>query len=256
MDTKELLAKLPADTKTEDYQGAQKYLFSFEGREAWIVAGSCPMEENYFFWVPEWPNAFPERNGACELLKLGYYMVHIHIRGLCGGPEAMQIMKKFFDYLQTLGFARKTALIGMSLGGLYSLRYGATHPEDIACIYADAPACDLYYRHRLVRSDMKEICRAYCVPEDSPEQLRTHVLSPLNNFKPIAEAKIPILMILGGADTILPPEENGRLFAERFRDAGGNIEVVERASWGHHPHGLEDPAKIVQFILKNTLNCL
>lgn len=254
MDTKELLAKLPADTKTEDYHGAKKYLFTFQGREAWIVEGDNPMDENYFFWVPEWPNAFPRRNGAYDLLKLGYYMVYINIRGLCASPEAMEIMKQYFDFLQTLGFARKTALIGMSLGGLYSLRYGETYPETVSCIYADAPACDLYYRHRVARFDTSEICKAYSVEEDAPEKLMDHPLSPLLNYMPMVENRIPVLMILGGADTILPPELNGRLFAQRYKEASGNVTLLERASWGHHPHGLDDPSLIVQFILKNTLN--
>ena len=245
---------LPADTVTEEYCSALKYRFTFEGREAWIVAGKHIMEEKYFFWVPEWPDACPERNGVQDLLKLGYCMVHIHIRGLCGNPEAVEIMKRFFDFLQTLGFARKTALIGMSLGGLYSLRYAAAYPETVACIYADAPACDLYYRHRLQRFDMPEICHAYGVPEEDAAQLIEHKLSPLCNFMPIVKGRIPILMILGGADTLVPPELNGRLFAERFREAGGSVILEERASWGHHPHGLDDTSQIVQFVLRHTIN--
>lgn len=247
---------LPSDTVTDEYQGAVRYRFTFEGREAWIVAGNNVMEERYFFWVPEWPCAFPERNGVKELLKLGYIMVHIHIRGLCGGPEAVEIMKRFYDFLLQRGFARKAAMIGMSLGGLYSLRYAATYPESVACIYADAPACDLYYRHRLQRADTAEICLAYGVREEESSALIEHKLSPLCNYRPIVKGNIPILLILGGADTVVPPELNGRLFAERFREAGGNILVNERMSWGHHPHGLDDPTPIVQFILKNTLNCL
>ena len=35
----------------------------------------------------------------------------------------------------------------------------------------------------------------------------------------------------------------------------GKIEVISRPSWGHHPHGLDNPlGKIVRFILQHTLN--
>ncbi len=28
----------------------------------------------------------------------------------------------------------------------------------------------------------------------------------------------------------------------------------KRPSWGHHPHGLDNPLKIVRFVLQHTLN--
>ena len=247
---------LPDLISEEPRQGGTLYKFALAGTTAWIVEPDEPLAEKKWFWVPEWPNAFLHRNGVNELLELGYYMIHIHVLGMCGNPEAVEIMKRFYDFLLQRGFARKAAMIGMSLGGLYSLRYAATYPESVACIYADAPACDLYYRHRLQRADQGEICLAYGVREEESSALIEHKLSPLCNYLPIVKGNIPILMILGGADTVVPPELNGRLFAERFREAGGNILVNERMSWGHHPHGLDDPTPIVQFILKNTLNCL
>ena len=61
-------------------------------------------------------------------------------------------------------------------------------------------------------------------------------------------------MIVGLEDNTVNPETNGLLIAERWAAAGGKAEVVKRPYWGHHPHGLDDPEKIVRFILRNTLN--
>ena len=61
-------------------------------------------------------------------------------------------------------------------------------------------------------------------------------------------------MIVGEEDTTVNPKTNGLLLAERWIAAGGSAEVVKRPYWGHHPHGLDDPTKIVRFILCNTLN--
>ena len=46
------------------------------------------------------------------------------------------------------------------------------------------------------------------------------------------------------------PAKNAELFAARFKEAGGRIEVVKRGAFGHHPHGV-DPDKtatITKFI--------
>ena len=70
----------------------------------------------------------------------------------------------------------------------------------------------------------------------------------------MVKAGIPLLMIVWLADTTLKAETNGLLLAERWIAAGGKAEVVKRPYWGHHPHGLDNPMKIVRFILCNTLN--
>jgi hypothetical protein len=47
----------------------------------------------------------------------------------------------------------------------------------------------------------------------------------------------------------VPPSENCVRFANAFKAAGGDIKIVERKSYGHHPHGLEldEQQKFVDF---------
>lgn len=247
-------AKLNFDSEIscDQWQGGLRHKFNMNGSVAQIVEPPEPLEEKLWFWLPEWPTAFPERNGVKQLLEMGYYMVHIDVLGKCGSPEAVEIMKSMYDYVQTLGFARKAALIGMSLGGLYSFRYAAKYPETVACIYADAPVATLSYRAETGRADLVEFIQAYGV--ENAEGLKNHPLAPVNNYLPMVKAGIPLLMIVGLADTTLKAETNGLLLAERWKAAGGKVEVIERPFWGHHPHGLDNPMKIVRFILCNTLN--
>lgn len=245
--------KIAEEISCDAWQGGLRHKFDLSGCVAQIVEPPEPLEEKLWFWLPEWPSAFPERNGVKELLQMGYYMVHINVFGKFGNPEAVEIMKSMYDYVRTLGFASKAALIGMSLGGLYSFRYAATYPETVACIYADAPVASLSYRIESGRGDLPELCRAYGV-EDNPAALKDHPLSPVNNYMPMVKAGIPLLMIVGLDDIVVRAETNGLLLAERWLAAGGEAEVVKRSFWGHHPHGLDCPAKIVRFILRHTLN--
>ena len=251
MSVKSLLPDLISE---EAWNGGTLFKFPLAGTTAWIVEPPEPLAAKKWFWVPEWPTAFPERNGAKELLELGYYMIHIHVRGMCGNPQAVEIMKQMYDFIRSLDFAPKGALIGMSLGGLYSFRYAATYPETVACIYADAPVADLGYRNRINRADATEISQAYG-EGDNTQAMENHPLAPINNFMPIVKAGIPLLLLLGLDDTVLDVKEHGGLLAEKWKNAGGEIEVISRPSWGHHPHGLDKPlSKIVRFILLHTLN--
>ena len=40
---------------------------------------------------------------------------------------------------------------------------------------------------------------------------------------------------------------------QRYQALGGRIHVIGKPGVGHHPHSLEDPAPIVDYILKNRL---
>lgn len=251
MATEKSVLYLPGEISCEEWLGALRHKVVLEGSTAWVVEPAEPLPEKKWFWVPEWPDAFPERNGVCELLQMGYYMIYINVYGQYANDNALETMKRFYDYLKGLGFSSKGALIGMSLGGLYSFRFAQKYPETVACIYADAPVCDLNYRAEKGRADAKAVADAYGV---GTEGMENYPLSPVNNFQSIVDAGIPLLMILGLADTIVPVERNGKLLAERWEKAGGSVDLVERPSWGHHPHGLDNPMKIVRFVLQHTLN--
>ena len=54
------------------------------------------------------------------------------------------------------------------------------------------------------------------------------------------------------ADTVVPWEENTKVIAERYQALGGDITLIGKPGGEHHPHGLEDPTPIIQFIEKNA----
>lgn len=244
---------LPEMRESDSWMGGTRHRFDFSGRQAWLVEPPEPAPGRPWFAVPEWPTAFPARNGVKALLSLGFYMVHLKLFGEYANPAAVERMHAFYLQLREWGFAEKGALIGMSLGGLYSFRFAQTHPECVSCIYADAPVCDLAFANpRAGRTETAAgIARAYGA--ETLEQLRNHPLSPVNAVSRIVEAGIPVLMLLGLDDIVVDHATNGSLLAERFTAAGGRITVNGRPYWGHHPHGLDDPAPIVRFILRNTI---
>ena len=74
---------------------------------------------------------------------------------------------------------------------------------------------------------------------------------PVNMAEAVARAGIPVLLLYGGKDDVVPPDHNCRPFAAAFKAAKGKIEVHERAAYGHHPHGA-DPGQtmIIDFFTK------
>lgn len=231
---------------TDNWYGYTRTVFEFDGEEAWVVEPKAAAAGRPWSWVMEWPTAFVDRTGAPALLAAGYH--HVTLRpgfykdgkfvSKPGNMNDTRLKKSraFQKFLvEELGLAAKGNLIGMSWGGFYSIRYASTYPDCVAHIYIDAPLLDFSTLTNWAGWNVAGYygvdAKTY-VGKDDPMQ-------PVNRAEPIAKAGIPILLLYGAVDKTVPCEKNCELFAKRFQSFGGKISIQRRATYGHHPHGLE-----------------
>ena len=97
----------------------------------------------------------------------------------------------------------------------------------------------------------RELVDAYGVNRSTIVNYRK---SPIDNMAPLIENNIPIIMLYGNADTVVIYEENGKVLENYYRENGGKIKVIARSMGEHHPHGLDDPTNIIDFVEKNYIN--
>ena len=62
------------------------------------------------------------------------------------------------------------------------------------------------------------------------------------------EKDIPIILVYGDSDDVVPYDENGALLEKYYRENGGTIITIGKPGCAHHPHGLEDPTPIITFV--------
>ena len=219
--------------KTVDkFYGFDRIVFDFDGHDAWVV---CPKGESRpgkpWTWTMQWATAFVPRTNVPQMLNDGFHHVTIDTFRHRMDEEGLLVSAEFQKFLvEELGFAPKAYLIGMSWGGFFSTRYAVNCPQNVAKIYLDAPL--------LCFKDFNKDIGPWTgkMPEGgwaaSPEM-------PLNMAERLAATKIPVLLLYGGVDAVVPPARNCEPFAERFKAAGGDITVVKRGLYAHHPHGVE-----------------
>lgn len=244
--TAEKIAAKYRVTGSDTWCGGERTIFEFRGCETWVVEPAKPAAGNPWAWIMEWPGAFATRTGAPALLAAGYRVVTFRPGAYRNGTFAhtagnmndarVKECRAFQRFLvDELGLAPKGNLIGMSWGGFYSIRYASFHPDCVAHIYLDAPLLDF---STLQNWAGWNVARFYGVDpktyvgKDDP-------LQPVNRAEPIAKAGIPILLLYGGADQVVPPAVNCERFAKSFQSLGGKIRIQKRGAYGHHPHGLE-----------------
>ncbi len=242
-----------AGTKTK-WNGFDRFNFpTGDGKICSVIAPATPLPGRLWAWKGEFLDAFPATE--IELLKRGVYIVFLNAPNLLGSPDAVRFWNTCYAELTTkYQMAPRPALIGLSRGGLYCYNWAIANPDKVAGIYGDAPVVDLKSwpggKGKGIGSpaDWKLAFQDYNFKDEAEALAFTG--NPLDNLKPLADAKIPLLHVYGDADNIVPPDENTLLLAPRYRALGGSIDLIAKPGIGHHPHGLPDPKPIVAFILR------
>lgn len=238
------MLSLPFPSSQDVWHGFPRTKFQFAGRQAWIVEPEEPALPGCpWTWCLEWAETYVERTGVASLLAAGFHHVHIDAAGF-GCDEDLEVFEQFHDFLLTLGLAGKPGMIGMSFGGLYALRYAARNPERVAALYLDAPVCNFAsFKH------LNYVIKPYHLQPD--DDLQNDPRLPINQAAVLS--RIPLLLIYGLEDITLDPKLNAELLLARLRACGASPIVHAREYWGHHPHGLDNPRPIAEFMKKHCL---
>jgi len=244
-----LAARISATKKvlrSDTWYGYKRTVFDFEGHEAWVVSPKCePAAGLPWTWTMQWAEAYVDRTGVLDLLAKGWHHVTIDTFRHRMDEEGLRVSRAFQKFLaEELGFAQKANLVGMSWGGFFSTRYAAAFPECVGKIYLDAPLMNFDGFAKVGGTPTENAAQIgpWATMPPAGGDWSADPRMPVNMADQIAKAGIPILLLYGGQDATVPPASNCELFAERFKAAGGKIDIRRRALYGHHPHG-EDPDK-------------
>ncbi len=253
----------PATPKQNPFPGTQslwhgfdRYDFSVDGRNTLVVIPKQASPGNPWIWRAEFFDHRPETDVA--LLSRGFHLVYMDVGNTFGCPDAMRHWEALYSMLiEKHDFSKKPALEGLSRGGLYVYAWAAANPDKVSCIYGDNPVCDFKSwpggkgNGPGSPEDWKELLRCYHF--ESEEQALAWEGNPIDALKPLAEAKIPLIHVCGDADEVVPYAENTAVLKKRYESLGGRIKVIIKKGFKHHPHGLDDPTPIVDFILAHSL---
>ena len=237
------------------WNGYDRYDFTCDGRKCILVTPKKAAASKPWIWRARFFGHEPQTDLA--LLARGFHLAYMDVVELLGNAEAVAHWNVFYRELTTRhGLAKRVALEGMSRGGLYVYNWAAANPEKVACIYGDAPVCDIRsWTQRKTRTRSAERflatwLKCYGLTEDQAANFRG---SPVDRLEPLARHKVPLLHVVGDADESVPVAENTAILETRYKKLGGQITVIHKPGVGHHPHSLQDPTPIVEFIVRSTL---
>lgn len=240
--------------KKEKWNDYDCFVFEIAERPCRVVLPKKAAEGKPWIWrAVFWGH---EAQTELALLEKGYHVAFIACSDWLGSPKMIGERDEFYKFLtEEHGFSKKPCLLGMSRGGLCSLRWAIANPKKVSCLYIDAPVCDFKSwpggkgRGKRSDGDWQQILKLYDLTEEEALEFKGN---PVDAMESLAEEKIPVLSVCGDVDELVPFEENTKILAENYEKLGGPITIHLKKGVGHHPHSLKDPTMIVEFIVKHT----
>ena len=237
-----------------DYHGCDRYDFKVLGKNAIIVFPKKFTPKNKWVWRAEFFDAFPIVD--LDLLEQGWALTYIGISDMYGNDESVEIMRQYQEFLvNAFDLEPKATIFGFSRGAFYAVNYTAKYPQNVGCLYLDAPVLDILswpagrgksFGGQGTPADW-EICKK--VLGLTEETAAYYKGSPKFHIAELAKADIPLILVQGDADIAAPMEENAQLLIDNYEKLGGTkFKVIIMEGKGHHPHSVYDPKPVSDFI--------
>lgn len=236
-------------TYTESlWNGFKRLDFEFEGREAILIFPNSSNKTAKWMLKTEYFDAFP--NLEIEMLKRGWHLAYIKNISRWCLDEDLHLKKRFVDFLITeFGLYKKCIPVGMSCGGLIAVKFAALYPSCVSALYIDAPVLNLLSCPAGLgigtESMLEEFQDATGMSMSDLICYREH---PIDKMHILLKNNIPIIIVYGDCDTVVPYSENGALLEKYYSENGGRLIAIGKKGCEHHPHGLEDNTPIVEFM--------
>jgi pimeloyl-ACP methyl ester carboxylesterase len=127
---------------------------------------------------------------------------------MLGNPEAVAHWNNFYKLrTTTYQLNPKAEMEGMSRGGLYVYAWAAQNPDKVGAIYLDAPVCDiesLFGAAKWATRSRPVENGSACIGFHDVNEALAYRGSPIDNLAPLAKAGVPLLHVVGDADTVVP----------------------------------------------------
>ncbi len=209
--------------------------FLVAGRPAFVLSaqGEPRSPQPWICYAPTLPGLPDEHEKWMhqQFTAAGVAVAGIDVGEGYGSPRANELLTALYRELtEKRGFARRPCLLGRSRGGLWLASWAIAHPDRVAGIAGIYPVFDFRSYPGLAQA-----ASAYGLTADELGT-RSAEFNPVERISILATARVPVLLLHGDADTVVPLPSNSAEVARRYRDAGAEslIRLIVLPGQGHN----------------------
>ena len=207
---------------------AGKLAFIFEPpAEAEPTATSKP----WIFYAPTLPNCPDEAERWMHerFTEAGVAVAGIDSGESYGSPDGVAATEALHAEMVRRGYSTRPAVLGRSRGGLCASAWAIAHPEWTAGIGGIYPVYDWRSYPGIEKAAPAYGLTAVQLTDRAAE------LCPIERINRLAEANVPVCIIHGDEDTVVPLEANSGELNRRYQAAGkgGLVQLIVAEGQGH-----------------------
>jgi alpha-beta hydrolase superfamily lysophospholipase len=211
-------------------------VFAVDGRTAFVFLPSdeaivAETQKPWILYAPTLPS-YPDKAEQWmheQFTKAGVAVAGIDTGESYGSPAGVKAAEALHAEMVRRGYSKRPAVLGRSRGGLWASAWAVAHPEFTAGIGGIYPVYDWRSYPGLAKA-----APAYDL---SPEELASQAgeLCPIERISVAAEAGVPVCIIHGDSDKVVPIGPNSTALAKRYEAAGKKdlVQLIVAEGQGH-----------------------
>ncbi len=228
-----ILLLLALTVTAEDKLPRTAETFEIDGNQAFVHAAPKPATGRPWLWYA------PTLKGVSivgrklyfeALMKAGISIAGFDLGEVRGSPASTAKFTLFYAEMVRRGFSPKPILLGQSRGGMMMLAWGMRHPEKVAAFVGIYPVCNL--ASWPLKNSKPQTLADFALPE-TELVARLPEFNPIDNLQGLLARKVPMFIVHGDSDVVVPYADNSGLLKERYEAGGGKITVKVIPGEGH-----------------------
>lgn len=240
-------------TQAADALPTQPETFDVNRHTAYLYAAPKPAPGKPWIWyAPTLKGlSLAKRKLYFEtFLNAGISLAGFDLGEVRGSPRSNEQFTLFYDEMVKRGWSAKPILLGQSRGGLMMLSWATQHPDKLQALVGIYPVFNL--ESWPLKNSKAATLADYQLTED---ELRAKLaeLNPVNHLKGLLEKKVPLFVVHGDNDVVVPHRDNTLLVKDRYEAGGGSIAVKIIPGEGHQELPVFfECQELIDFVLKQA----
>ena len=208
--------------------------FEIESHKGVVYTAPQPAKGKPWLWYA------PTLNGGVSIVQRKMYFdawmqAGISIAGfdlgeVRGAPGSTEKFTLFYDEMVKRGFSPKPILLGQSRGGMMTLAWAFRHPDKVRAWVGIYPVCNL--TSWPLKSSKPQTLADFGMSE-ADLMAKIKEFNPIDNLQGLLTNKVPMFIVHGDTDVVVPYDDNSKLVKERYEAGGGSISVKIIPGEGH-----------------------
>ncbi len=207
--------------------------FDIAGNKAFLHASPTPAKDKPWLWYA------PTLKGVSivqrkmyfdAFMKAGISIAGYDLGEVRGSPASTAKFTLFYDEMVKRGYSAKPILLGQSRGGMMTLAWAFRNPDKLRAWVGIYPVCNL--ASWPLKNSKPQTLADFAMPE-AELVANLSKFNPIDNLQGLLANKVPMFIVHGDTDVVVPYNDNSRLLKERYEAGGGQIQVKIIPGEGH-----------------------